>query len=59
MMSQGLNHTGNHKKDKQAWRFLRRSTTMINKFFKNFSNHRKKTNRAVVFSQGLLPNTLK
>ena len=32
---------------------------IINKFFKNFTNHRKKTNRAVNFSCKPFPNILK
>ena len=34
-------------------------SSLINKYFKDFSNHRKKTNREVVFSHKPLPNIFK
>ena len=50
-----LNHTGNQKKGY----FSLGDQQVIYRFFKDFSNHRKKTNRAVVFSSKPFPNTLK
>ena len=50
-----LNHTGNQKKGY----FSLGDQKVIYRFFKDFSNHRKKTNRAVVFSSKPFPNTLK
>ena len=35
------------------------NNSIIHKFFKDFTNHRKKTNRAVVFSCTLFPSILK
>ena len=34
-------------------------SSLINKYFKDFSNHRKKTNREVFFSHKPLPNIFK
>ena len=34
-------------------------SSLINKYFKDFSNHRKKTNREVAFSHKPLPNIFK
>ena len=51
-----LNHTGNQKK---GYFSLGDERVVIYRFFKDFSNHRKKTNRAVVFSSKPFPNVLK
>ena len=50
------NHTGDQKKAK----FLKMiNKHIIFKFFIEFINHEKKTNRAIVFSYNCLPNILK
>ena len=51
-----LNHTENQKK---GYFSLGDQQVVIYRFFKDFSNHRKKTNRAVVFSSKPFPNILK
>ena len=50
------NHTGIRKKATFLWVI---NIPIIHKFFKDFTNHRKKTNRAVVFSSRPFPNILK
>ena len=52
--------TWNHPWDQRKVTFLKViNKLIINKFFKEFINHKKRTNRAVAFSCRCLPNILK